>query len=76
MKGKKEEPIMKDETYKNELSEKLLEKVSGGQNVMDDIYEAIAIVLKMLSENKLHKETAEEIIRRLENNESIDEFLN
>ena len=67
---------MKDETYKNELSEKLLEKVSGGQNVMDDIYEAIAIVLKMLSENKLHKETAEEIIRRLENNESIDEFLN
>lgn len=43
---------------------------------MDDIYESIGIILKMLSENKLNKETAEEIIRRLEGNESIDEFLN
>ena len=69
---------MKNETTsaKNEIPAETLDNVAGGQSLMDEIYDTAAFTLKLLQSKKVDIATAQEIVRKLQNNEiTVEEIV-
>ena len=69
---------MKNETTtaKSEIPAETLDNVAGGQSLMDEIYDTAAFTLKLLQSKKVDIATAQEIVRKLQNNEiTVEEIV-